>query len=89
MEQFREVADRFIAAFKRALPDLPPEEIFWRIHFLVGSMAHTMAMPQQVAFISRGLCQMDDIDATIRRLVEFFAAGMRAPAPSGVTGGRS
>ena len=89
MGQFRQIADRFIEAFKRALPDLPEEEVFWRMHFLVGSMAHTMAMPQQLRFISRGLCEMNDVDAAIRRLVEVFAAGMRAPVASGVTGGRS
>ena len=42
--QFREVVPRFIAAFRRRIPDLPTAEIFWRFLFLIGSMAHTMAL---------------------------------------------
>jgi len=26
----------------RALPDLPDGELLWRVHFMIGAMAHTM-----------------------------------------------
>src|SRR5579872_608901 len=42
---FQETAGRFVAALRIALPDLPDEELVWRIHFLVGAMADSMQRP--------------------------------------------
>jgi len=36
---FQPTVTRFIEAFRRALPDLPNEELLWRIHFMLGTMA--------------------------------------------------
>jgi AcrR family transcriptional regulator len=76
--QFGEVIERFMAALKRALPACPEEEIFWRFFFMVGSMAHTMALADQLPEVSRGRCRVEDVDDVIRRLVRFTAAGLRA-----------
>ncbi len=80
--QFREVVPRFIAAFRRRIPDLPTAEIFWRFLFLIGSMAHTMALRDDMQRLSGGLCTDSDVESMIRRLVPFLAAGMRAAAPA-------
>ncbi len=76
--QFHYVLERFTPALQRALPDLPPVDFFWRIHFLVGSMAHTMADSERLRSISGGLCDPNDTEGTIRRLVTFLAGGLRA-----------
>ena len=76
--QFHYVLERFTPALQRALPDLPPVDFFWRIHFLVGSMAHTMADSERLRSISGGLCDPDDTEGTIRRLVAFLVGGLRA-----------
>ncbi len=89
LAQFKLIAGRFITAFKRALPELPDEELFWRMHFVIGAMAHTMADTHRLRFLSGGLCKTGDVEATIRRLVDFLAAGMRAPVTTDVAGGRS
>jgi AcrR family transcriptional regulator len=78
-EQFEELAVRFPAALKRALPDLPPVELYWRLHFSIGSMAHTLAGAHYLPFYSGGLCDPTDIEGTVERLVAFLAAGLRAP----------
>ena len=65
---------------QRALPNLPPVDFFWRIHFLVGSMAHTMADSERLRAISGGLCDPDDTEGTIRRLVAFLNGGLQAKA---------
>lgn len=78
---FGEVAGRFIRAFRRALPALPEEELFWRIHFMIGAMAHTLCDTQQLQFISGGRCDPHDVDGLCRRLVAFLAAGLKAPTP--------
>jgi AcrR family transcriptional regulator len=80
LSQFREVAERFVAALRRARPELPVEDVLWRLFFSVGAMAHAMAQPQRLKVFSHGLCDPNDIDAMIRRLVAFLTAGMSAPA---------
>ena len=77
-EQFREIARRFIAAFARAVPELNPTELFWRTHFGVGAMVHTLMFGPQLKGFSGGLCDVSDTEAVIRRLVQFMTAGMRA-----------
>jgi AcrR family transcriptional regulator len=79
--QFGDVIARFTAAFRRALPRLPDGEIFWRIKFVVGAMAHTMCDPQNLRLMSRDLRDPADAGDLTRRLVNFLAAGMRAPPP--------
>ena len=81
-EQFSEVIERFLAAFQRALPELPLRDLFWRAHFGVGAMAHTMCGCNTLKTISRGLCDPSDTEPLIRQLVLFISAGMRAPATS-------
>jgi len=44
-EAFGEVFERFAAAISRALPHLSPGEIAWRIHFMIGTLAFTIAIP--------------------------------------------
>ena len=79
-EHLAPIAKRFTAAFEKALPDLPPEEMFWRAHFLVGSMAHTMSGAHLLEALSGGLCHMDDVEAIVRRFVVAFTAVFQAPA---------
>lgn len=81
-EQFSAAKVRFIAAFQRALPELPPEELFWRLHFLIGALAHAMAGRHHLKVISDGRCDPSDPEATISRLIAFLAAGFRAPVPA-------
>ncbi len=76
--QLQEVAGRFIPALQRALPKLPPEDFFWRIHFLVGAMAHTMADAERLRTFSGGRCDPDDTEVMIDQLVNFLTAGFKA-----------
>ena len=80
-ELFREVIRRFLAAFHRALPHLSEKEIFWRVHFAVGGMVHTMVHSEWLARMSGGLCHPSDVEETIQQLVSYAAAGFSAPAP--------
>jgi AcrR family transcriptional regulator len=78
-QQLGEVAARFRAAFEKALPQLPPADLYWRIHFLVGAMAHTLAGTHILPHFVGDRCDPADVEGTIRRLVAFLAAGLRAP----------
>jgi AcrR family transcriptional regulator len=76
--QLNEVAERFLPAFQRALPKLSPVDLFWRLHFLVGAMAHTMADAERLREFTGGLCDPDDTEETVQQLVTFLEAGLRA-----------
>jgi AcrR family transcriptional regulator len=87
---FAEVVRRFFPAFEKACPHLPPSTLFWRCHFLVGGMAHTMCDKEAVEMYAKGVCDTNDVDGIIRELVAFAAAGLRATAnlPSNKTKGK-
>ncbi len=81
-EQFGAVARRFIPAIVRAVPDVPEEEVLWRIHFAIGAMAQTCLDTHRLQMISGGRCDPSDVDGAIERLVRFLAAGLSAAAPA-------
>jgi len=78
-DQFAGLAVRFQAALVKALPKLPPLDLLWRIHFTVGAMAFTMAGAHMLTVLAGNRCDPADVEGTIRRLVAFLAAGLRAP----------
>jgi AcrR family transcriptional regulator len=80
--QMAPTVHRFAAAFRRTLPGLAPEDLFWRLFFTIGAMAHTLAAGPLLKLISDGICDPSDLEDATRRLVHFAGAGLRAaPAP--------
>jgi AcrR family transcriptional regulator len=77
------VSQRFVEALSKALPDLPPSEILWRLHFSVGVVTHTMLWGRIYPKITNGVCDISDREALVDRTVRFVAAGFRAPASKG------
>ena len=77
------VSQRFIEALSKALPDLQPSEILWRLHFSVGVMTQTMLWGRIYPKITNGACDSSDRGALVDRVVRFVAAGFRAPASKG------
>jgi len=82
-----EVIGRFKSAFGRALPELPSDELYWRLHFMVGLLAYCMAGTDMMRLIAS--CRLaDSLDADVlkERLVSFLVAGMCAPLPGPLEG---
>jgi len=77
------VSQRFIEALSKALPELPPSELLWRLHFSVGVLTHTMLWGRIFPKITNGVCDISDREALVDRTVRFVAAGFRAPASRG------
>ncbi len=73
-----EIARRFGEALQRALPALPEKELYFRMHFAVGAMAHTLAGGKLCEVLSRGRCELNDVEAIRRQMVPFICAGLRA-----------
>jgi AcrR family transcriptional regulator len=78
--ELEETIQRFLRAFHRALPDLPPEDLFWRLFFTIGAMAQTLAAGPLLRLLSEGTCNPDDLEDALARLVQFTGAGLNAPA---------
>jgi AcrR family transcriptional regulator len=77
--------ERYKTAFERALPQMPREELVWRMHFMFGTLAYTMAATDTVQLIA-GCKPEDRYDAALleERLTAFLAAGLTAPLTDAV-----
>jgi AcrR family transcriptional regulator len=74
-----EVVRRFMGALQRAVPELPPNELFWRLHFSVGMMVHLMNWASILPTVTNGLVDIADAQQTTDRIIAFASAGFRAP----------
>lgn len=79
--QFGGVFERFGAALRAALPDLPPEELFWRLNLAVGALAQTLRGGLKELETISDLSLSFDSETALERLVAFLSAGFRAPVP--------
>jgi AcrR family transcriptional regulator len=72
--------ERYKAALERALPQMPREELVWRMHFMFGTLAYTLAATDTVQLIA-GCKPEDRYDAQLleERLTAFLLAGLLAP----------
>ena len=71
---------RFRAAFGRALPHLPREEVSWRLHFVMGALSYTLAGTDALKMIAQfHPAEVNNDELLLKRLAPFLAAGLRAP----------
>jgi AcrR family transcriptional regulator len=75
--QFTALAQQFLNALQRALPQLPKHELYWRLHCVVGVITYLMADTASLGMLDR-----TDVDGTVARLVAFLAPGVAAPLPN-------
>jgi hypothetical protein len=74
------VIRRFDAALMRAMPELTPEDVFWRMHLLVGGLHQSLLMIDRKPPV--GLPPLrPDPESYLRRFVAFAAAVFRAQLP--------
>lgn len=78
MGELAEVIIQFGAAFEAALPGLTKEEADWRSHFMAGAMAHTLCNADLLVRFTGTDADASDYESTVRRLIDFTAAGFRA-----------
>ncbi|HEB54200.1 MAG TPA: TetR/AcrR family transcriptional regulator [bacterium] len=78
-EQFRELGRRFVAMLREAAPGIDAETAWWRMHFTIGAMAHTLQNAHLLDEVSDGACTARDPAAIVEHLVAFATAGFAAP----------
>ena len=79
--ELSETIRRFRSAFARALPELSRQELLWRMQFMVGGMAHTLAGTEVIEAVHGDMLDTRDLDGLVERMVRFFCAGLAAPQP--------
>lgn len=78
--QYPEVFTLFTKAVKKAYPELSAEEIFWRLHFTMGTIVFTMSSSDALIDIARNDFARDvDIAGVIKQVIPYVAAGVAAP----------
>jgi AcrR family transcriptional regulator len=78
-EYLDETSRTLVSLLKRACPELSDNEIYWRIHGLLGAILYAHIGQARLARIAQDL----DADRTLkegaRQLVQYIVAGFRAP----------
>jgi len=84
-QMYAPTMERYKAALERALPQMPREELVWRMHFMFGTLAYTLAATDTVQLIA-GSKPEDRYDARLLedRLTAFLASGLSAPLKSSI-----
>jgi AcrR family transcriptional regulator len=82
-EHYGSVFTRFVELVRRATPDLPDSERFWRLHFMLGTVIFTLSGLDAL----RDIAEQDygehvSVRDLIRRLRPVVVAGMSAPLPA-------
>ena len=70
---------RFAEALMAARPDLAKEDVYWRLHFVLG-MVHNNRFAEfdRLHHLSGGATREGDVDALLRRMLDFAEAGFMA-----------
>jgi AcrR family transcriptional regulator len=84
-QMYAPAMERYKAALEHALPQMPREELVWRMHFMFGTLAYTLAATDTVQLIA-GIKPEDRYDAHLleERLSAFLASGLAAPVRKAV-----
>lgn len=74
---YGETVTKMLTMIRIALPAIPPDELFWRLHFAIGSFVFSMASSQALKDIAKADYHQDvEIADVIAHLVPFVAQGI-------------
>ena len=60
---------KFVAAMRRSLPDRSEVDLYWALHFALAMAHQTIRDSERLAKLSEGLCDLDDVQDIIERIV--------------------
>lgn len=81
-EQMASTARRFVNALHAALPKLDNETLYWRTHFCVGCLVHTMHARPILTAVSNGTIHCDDAEEALAKMLPFLEAGLTSASNS-------
>lgn len=78
--RYSETLSLFTQSVMKANPNLTQEELFWRLHFTLGTCVFTMASSQALLEIAENdYGKAMDAKSVVDQLIPFLAAGVAAP----------
>ncbi|WMC12011.1 TetR/AcrR family transcriptional regulator [Oceanimonas pelagia] len=79
INHYGEVVEHFIQCMRRAAPALSSAELFWRLHFTLGTVVFTMASSEALRDIARNdFNEHIDVEGLVRKVIPYLASGMEA-----------
>ncbi|WP_026317610.1 TetR/AcrR family transcriptional regulator [Algicola sagamiensis] len=77
---YGEVLEKLVQLVKRTQPDLPDSEIFWRLHFTLGTFVFTMASSDALIEIAEtDFDEAVSLQGLVNHVIPYIAAGVSAP----------
>ena len=74
---------RITQAISKANPALSPADLFWRLHFTLGTVVFTMASADALRDIALAdFGQQLDVEGLVRNVIPYLASGVGAPVES-------
>lgn len=81
-QNYGRVLSQLTKLMQQACPNLPPSELFWRLHFSLGTIVFTMASNEALTEIAEAdYKEVIDIEGVILRLLPYLTAAIAAPSP--------
>ncbi|BEV71260.1 MULTISPECIES: TetR/AcrR family transcriptional regulator [unclassified Paludibacterium] len=82
-QQYSVFVERYSAAFSRVLPELPAEELAWRMHFSFSVMFNAFAGNDVLKIFTRSqVVSARDPDMIVKHLLPYVVSALVAPARS-------
>jgi len=75
LRQEVDVFDKFVPFFQKIRPELDKKDIYWRIHFIMGAMHHTINHLDRMSSLSHEACKLEQADKMRDRIVDFCSEG--------------
>ncbi|ABV36675.1 putative transcriptional regulator, TetR family [Shewanella sediminis HAW-EB3] len=77
---YGEHLDQFVKAVAASAPHIPPAEMFWRLHFTLGTVVFTMASADALIEIAGAdFGEQNNIETVIRKVIPYLSAGVSVP----------
>src|SRR6266436_4901991 len=69
---------KFAAAMRRSLPGRGEVELYWGLHFALAMAQQTVRDTERLTKLSEGLCDLDDADRIVERVVAVSVMALTA-----------
>ena len=81
-DQYGTVFTRFVALVRKATPELPDSERFWRLHFALGTVIFTLSGLDALRDIAeKDYDEHVSVRDLVRRMMPVVVSALKAPLP--------
>jgi AcrR family transcriptional regulator len=83
---YQKLIPRFLAAARKAAPEVPEPDLFFWMHFLFGGAVYTLLNSHDMDRMHEGQNLLDTPDTFLQRLITFGASGIRGLKSPAING---